>query len=70
MLTLNFSSFHVTHHSDGHTGLPKRTELVGPNAQNSLAMLLQISVSKKKNFTILFMNEFYSLYVYNLIVIQ
>lgn len=49
VLTLNLSSFHVTRHSDRHTGLPKRTELVGPNAEH-LAMLLQVSVSKKQIF--------------------
>lgn len=38
--------------------------------QNSLAMLLQISVIKKIILAYFFVNEFYSLYVYNLIVIQ
>lgn len=33
ILTLSFCSFRVTHHSDGHTGLPKRTELIWSNGE-------------------------------------
>lgn len=33
ILTLNFCSFRVTHRSDGHVGLPKRTELILSNGE-------------------------------------
>lgn len=34
-LTLNFCPFLVTHCRDGHTGLPKRTELILSNGEQS-----------------------------------